>query len=75
MFHADCDEYRSGTAQPFMLTVQSFLLERAKENDHDSPFTKTLFKVCYTLIRPGSFMNLTIPLVSILINRPDKRDD
>lgn len=45
MFHADCDKYRSGTAKPFMNTVKSFLLERNREDDHDSPFTKTLFKV------------------------------
>lgn len=46
MFPADCDKYRSGTAKPFMNTIKTFLLERNKEDDHDSPFTKTLFKVC-----------------------------
>ncbi|QDS68325.1 hypothetical protein FKW77_010691 [Venturia effusa] len=34
----------SGTAKPFMMTIKSFLLERNREDDHDGPFTKTLFK-------------------------------
>ncbi|KAE9979811.1 hypothetical protein EG328_000659 [Venturia inaequalis] len=41
--HADLIR-ASGSAKPFMMTIKSFLLERNKEDDHDSPFTKTLFK-------------------------------
>jgi hypothetical protein len=58
-----------------MLTVQSFLLERAKENDHDSPFTKTLFKVRCTTISPGNLMALIIAIVPIIIDRPNERVD
>ncbi|TID17420.1 hypothetical protein E6O75_ATG08166 [Venturia nashicola] len=50
----------SGSAKPFMMTIKSFLLERNREDDHDSPFTKTLFK--YLSLSTG----LTIEIVEEL---------
>lgn len=74
MFRADCDNYRSGGAKPFMMTIKSFLLERNKEDDHDSSFTKTLFKVRCTSDLLQNNMALTVALVSILVNWPHKRN-